>query len=471
MKYTLIAYQNTKFKNRCHPAAQPVDRGIQQKPNHFWIPRSSRGMTTHNYICCLIFITLTFIANIAFAKPIINIHHWQTNNKVPVYFVQTTRSPILDVRVLFNAGSAKDNNLYGIANLTGTMLNEGTNQLNNNQIAEKFDEIGTQFNISINRDISILSLRCLTKNNLLIPSIELLNSIITNPSFPAKELKRLKQQITTEIAADQQLPAIVATQTFYQTLYGNSPYAHTIMGTKKTVQMIRRSDIVKFYQQYYSTKNMMIILVGNISKNTASLLANKITANLPAGIKHIPAPQAQPITKNLIKSIAFPGTQSYIRIGCLGINYNDPNLFPVLIGNYILGSGVFVSRLFSEVRQKHGLSYSVKSELIFLKNRGPFYILLQTKNQSKNKALQIAKLVLNNFIQSGPTQQELKDAKKFLLGNFALQLSNNDKIANIISTIAFYNLPIDYLDTYAQKVQTITTQDVKKSFQSIIGTQ
>lgn len=419
----------------------------------------------------IIIILLGIIINIAYAKPTIKIHYWQTNNKVPVYFVHTTRSPMLDVRVLFDAGSAKDHHLYGIANLTGNMLNEGADQLNNNQIAEKFDEAGTQFNINVNRDMSVLSLRCLTKNNLLIPSIDLLHNIITSPNFPAKELKRLKQQIITEIAADQQQPSIVATKTFYQALYGNSPYAHTIIGTKKTIQMIHRSDIVKFYQQHYTAKNMMIILIGNISKNTANLLANKITANLPTGIKHIPAPQAQPITNNLTKHIEFPGTQSYIRIGCLGINHNNPKLFPMIAGNYILGSGTFVSRLFGEVRQKYGLSYSVKSKLLFLKNRGPFYILLQTKNQSKNQALQIAKQVLNNFIQAGPTQQELKDAKKFLLGNFALQLSDNTKIANIISTIAFYNLPINYLDTYAQKVQAVTTQDVKKAFQTTIGTQ
>lgn len=418
-----------------------------------------------------IVILLSIIANITYAKPTIKIQHWQTANKVPVYFVHTTRSPILDVRVLFDAGSAKDNNLYGIANLTGSMLDEGTDQLSNHQIAEKFDEVGTQFDISVNQDISIFSLRCLTKNNLLMPSVELLHSLIIKPSFPAEELKRLKQQIVTEIAADQQLPTVLATQTFYQTLYGNSPYAHAVMGTKKTIQMINRSDIVKFYQQNYTAKNMMIILVGNISKDTANLLANKITADLPNGIKQIPALQAQPITNNLTKHVEFPGTQSYIRIGCLGINYDNLNLFPMILGNYILGSGAFVSRLFGEVRQKHGLSYSVKSQLLFLKDRGPFYILLQTKNQSKNQALQIAKRVLNDFIQTGPTQQELKNTKKFLLGNFALQLSDNAKIASMISTIAFYKLPINYLDTYAQKVNAVTAQDIKKAYQTIIGTQ
>jgi len=414
---------------------------------------------------------LICILNIANAKPILNINHWQTNNGALVYFVKTTQLPILDVRVLFNAGSRQDNKLHGIANLTARTLDEGTNKFNANQIAEKFDEVGTQFHIGVNRDISILSLRCLTKKTSLMPSIDLLHDIISNPIFPPKEFKRVKSQILTEIVAQLQQPTIIATLDFYKNLYGNSPYAHPVIGTQVSVKSIELSDVIKFYHKYYTAKNAIIILVGKISKKTAKELANKITTNLMKGTSIPPLPQTQPITQNLVKHISHPGTQSYIRLGCIGINFDNKNYFPILVGNHILGGGILVSRLFNEVRQKGGLSYSVKSKFILLKNRGPFMILLQTKNKSRNQALKITKKVLNDFVKKGATPQELQDAKKFLRGSFALQRGSSAKIANLLSMMAFYQLPLNYLDTYKQNINAVTTKQIKKAFQEIIGRQ
>jgi len=409
--------------------------------------------------------------NLAYAKPILNINHWQTGNGALVYFVKAAQLPMLDVRVLFNAGSRQDDRLYGIANLTARILDEGTDHFNADQIAEKFDKLGTQFHINVNRDMSMLSLRCLTKKTPLSLSINLLHDIISNPIFPPKELRRIKAQTLTEIIAQLQFPTIFATLNFYKTLYGNAPYAHSPLGTLVNVKSIKPKDIIKFYQKHYTARNAIIVLVGNISLQTAHILANKITANLPQG-KPIPLlPQTQPITQNLTKHIPHPGTQSYIRIGCIGISLNDKNYFPILVGNHILGSGILVSRLFNEVRQKRGLSYSVKSKFILLKNRGPFIILLQTKNKSKNQALHITKKVLTTFIKTGPTSQELQDAKKFLLGSFALQRASFAKIANLLSIMAFYKLPLDYLDTYKQNVNAVTVRDVKNAFQKIIGQQ
>lgn len=418
-----------------------------------------------------IIFTLFCGLNLAYAKPILNINHWQTNNGALVYFVKATQLPMLDVRVLFNAGSRQDNKLYGIANLTAKMLDEGANQFNANQIAEKFDELGTQFQINVNRDMSMLSLRCLTKKTSITPSINLLHDIISNPTFPIKELKRIKAQILTEITAQLQFPTIIATLNFYKNLYKNSPYAHQPLGTLASIKLIKPKDIIKFYHQYYTAKNTIIVLVGNASSQSAHILANKITKDLPQGKPIPPLPQTQPITQNLTKHIPYPGTQSYIRMGCIGINFKDKNYFPVLVGNHILGGGILVSRLFNEIRQKRGLSYSVKSKFILLKNRGSFMILLQTKNKSRNQALKITKKVLRNFVKAGPLSQELQDAKKFLLGSFALQRASSAKIANLLSIMAFYQLPLDYLDTYKQNVNAVTTQDVKNAFQKIIGQQ
>jgi zinc protease len=414
---------------------------------------------------------LLFAAGNIFAKPVLPIRHWQTHNNVQVYFVQAKQLPMLDVRAVFDAGSRYDGQQYGLAALTSSMLNEGVNTLNADQIAEKFDNIGAQFSANTSRDMSILSLRCLTKKPILNSAVSLFNKIITQPTFPQDALGRLKNQALAVIAQQQQSPATVANKTFFENLYKDHPYAHSIVGKKETVNKITQQDAQQFYKKYYSAKNMSLILVGDVSLKKAHDIAAKIVNKLPGGNKASGQALANPVEKKLVQKINFPGTQSYIRVGCLGINYQDPNYYPLLVGNYILGKGMLISRLFLKLRQQHGLTYSAKSHFLLLQERGPFMISLQTKNESATKALKMTKQVLREFVHFGLTPQELASAKKYLLGSFALKFDSNAKIANALIPLAFYNLPENYFDTYKQKIDAVTNSQIKSAFQKIMGKQ
>jgi zinc protease len=404
-------------------------------------------------------------------KPVLPIQKWRTKNNVPVYFIRTTTLPILDICLTFAAGSAYDKQLYGIAALTNSMLDEGAGKLNADQIAAGFDNVGAQFATSATRDMGIVSLRSLTKPAALTPATTLLTQIITQPTFPNQELQRLKHQTITDINAQQQLPAVIASKAFYQNLYGNHPYAHPVIGTRQTVNKVNRQHIIQFYREHYTAANAVLTLVGDITQKQAKQLSNMITAKLPQGKPATPLTDAQPITSTITKFIKFPGTQAYIRLGYLGINYHDPNYFPLFVGNYILGGGVLVSRLFNTVRQKHGLSYSIKSNFILLKNRGAMMISLQTKNKSHDQAIAITNKVLQQFIAQGPSKQELQAAQKHLVGSFALKLDSNAKIMDALTTLAFYHLPLNYFDTYKQKIMRVTTPQIKAAFQKLITPQ
>lgn len=422
-------------------------------------------------IFALTFTIILVITTTVNANPIINIQHWYTNNKIPVYFVHSNYPTILDIQVIFAAGSINDGSLPGIATLTGKMLNEGTTKMNVEQIATYFDKLGAQFNITTNRDFTKLDVRILAHKDILNKAIRILNTIITSPSFPKANLQRIKHQMLANLTLEQQLPNIIANQTFYKILYAHSSYAHPILGTKSAIKKSTLKNINKFYQRYYNANNAALVLVGSINRYTAQLIAQKITKNLAVGkptetIMTIPS-----IKQNHIKNIHFRGTQSYIRIGCLGIKYNNPYFFPLIVGNYILGGGILVSRLFQEVRQKHGLSYSVKSKLTFRKNQGAFLISLQTKNKSRKRAIAIAINTLHQFLINGPTLQELQAAKKNLIASFALKLNNNAKIANALSELAFYHLPLDFFTTYQQKISSVTQTQVKYAWKKIIGSQ
>ena len=143
----------------------------------------------------------------------------------------------------------------------------------------------------------------------------------------------------------------------------------------------------------------------------------------------------------------------------------DEDFFPLYVGNYILGGGGFVSRLTEEVREKKGYVYSVYSYFMPMQEKGPFQIGLQTKKEQIDEAFKLVRKVVKDFIDNGPTENELAAAKSNMIGGFPLRLDSNKKIMNYISMMAFYNYPLDYLETFSDKVNSVTTEQIKDAFQ------
>jgi len=168
--------------------------------------------------------------------------------------------------------------------------------------------------------------------------------------------------------------------------------------------------------------------------------------------------------KGETRKIAHPATQSHILIGQPGITRDDPDYFPLYVGNYILGGGGFASRLIEEVRQKRGLVYSVYSYFLPLQQRGPFQIGLQTKREQADEALAVVRKTLNNFIAKGPTEDELKKAKQNIVGGFPLRLDSNKKILDYLTVIGYYRLPLTYLDDFSGKVERVTVAQIRDAF-------
>jgi zinc protease len=210
--------------------------------------------------------------------------------------------------------------------------------------------------------------------------------------------------------------------------------------------------------------NAIIVMVGDLNQAQATQLSNTIIAGLPEGVSAPPIPSAQPELHTEAVAIPFSSTQTVIRLGELGIKHQDPNYFPLLIGNYIFGGGAMVSRLAVEIREKEGLSYNANSQFIPMPGNGPFIIGLSTQTQQTEQALTITKKTLRQFLDTGPTEKELVDAKQYLAGNFTLSLASNSNIAITLLRIAFYNLPDNYLDTYIAHLENVSIEDIKKAF-------
>jgi zinc protease len=402
-------------------------------------------------------------------EKVLNIQHWETTNGVKVYFVSSLQNPIVDVKILFAAGASRDGDKAGIASLTNNMLDEGTKSLSSDAIAEKLENVGAKFSSNTGRDFAELSFRSLSDDKYLNPTVQVFNQILTQPNFPQKALSRVREQTLAELQSEQQEPGTIANQAFFKALYGNTPYANNVMGEASSVKKLTQQDLVKFYQQYYVASNAVLVMVGNLTTDQAKQLSDKVTSHLPVGKEAIALQKGVPLTSAVMKHVVFPSEQTHVLIGQVGIDKKSPDYFPATVGNFVLGGDALTSRLFDVVREKKGLAYQVASAFTAMKQPGPFYIVMQTRKSEADHAIDLTKATLSAFLQSGPTEEELNLAKNYIVQSFPLKLASNSGILNLLSEIAAYQLPLDYLDTYCDNVKAVTIAQVKDSFQKLIN--
>lgn len=393
---------------------------------------------------------------------------WNTKNGMRVIFYQAMEVPMLDISIAFAAGSAYDGNRYGLSALTTRLLDQGNKGLDSNTIAENLAEVGAQYEGTSNQDMVILSLRTLTEANALAKATSTYAAIISHPDFHIRAFNLEKNQQMMMIAALLDSPDEVAYQTFFQALYGNHPYGHPINGNRDTIAALSVQQVQQFYQRYFVSNNAVMVLVGAIDKSTAEQLAEHITKDLPKGTLAASIPKAQPVKDEMNIEVRFPSSQTILRLGQLGITHADPDYFPLLVGNYILGGGAMVSNLAEELREKRGLTYGVYSQFMPMPGIGPFLISFSTKASQANAAIKITRDTLAAFIKDGPDEPALVAAKQYLTGSFPLSLGSNKSIADMLLRRAFYHLPDNYLDTYTARINAVNIKDIKEAFRKRI---
>ncbi|MEJ2344119.1 MAG: pitrilysin family protein, partial [Gammaproteobacteria bacterium] len=217
----------------------------------------------------------------AWASP--EIQHWQTDNGAQVYFVHAGDLPMVDVRVVFHAGSARDHGNAGLARLTNQVLFLGADGLSADQIAERFDAVGAGVGNGSERDMAWVSLRSLTRPESLGPALETLAQVLAQPEFPAADFERERKHALVAIEQQKQSPEAVAERAFYAALYGDHPYASPPLGTAASVKALTREDLRTFYRRYYVGRNAVVAVVGDLSRTEAQQLAQRLVGGLAAG--------------------------------------------------------------------------------------------------------------------------------------------------------------------------------------------
>lgn len=400
----------------------------------------------------------------------IDIQTWHTSQGVKVLFVEAPQLPMLDIEVTFDAGSARDGQLPGLANLTAGLLGAGTKKYNEQQISLGFNNLGAQFSSGATRDSASFSLRSLTRESLLNPALDLFAEVLTRPTFPADIVERDRTRLLQSLKQREEQPAQVAQMQFWQTLYAGHPYATPVEGMPDSVQTISAKNLQEFYQRYYVARNAQVAMVGALTRAQAEKVAERLTKGLVKGQPAAALPVPKPLTTAQVERVPFNAAQTQYLTGQIGVERGHKDYYALFVGNHLLGGSGFASLLVEEVREKRGLVYSVYSYFAPMRVAGPWLVGLSTQNSQATQADQVVKTTLQGFMQDF-SEEKLADIKSNLIGGWPLRLDSNGKILGYISMIGFYDLPLDYLTAFPREIERLSKADILAAWQRNIDPQ
>jgi zinc protease len=409
-----------------------------------------------------------FLAALGVVSPVTatpQIQTWDSTGGARVLFVPVMDLPMVDVRVVFDAGASRDGARAGLAQLTNALLSAGAGARNEEALASDLDALGVQVSTSSLRDMALLSLRSLREDRILHAALDMASDMLARPTFPQAAFQREVEQMRIAIEARQQDPGDVADEAFWRAMYAGHAYAEPPGGTTESIDRLTLDAVHDFYKAYYVQRNATVAVVGQLTRLEAEEVVERVLRGLSTGDPVAPVNAASLPSVATTEAIEYPSEQTHVLVGQPGMSRTDSDYYALYVGNHILGGSGLVSRVSNEIREQRGLAYSAYSYFMPMRVNGPFQMGLQTRNDQADQALSVLRETLQHFIQDGPTADELQRAKDNIIGGFALRLDSNSKITENLAVMGFYGLPLDYLDRFIERVEAVTLEQVQDAFQ------
>ena len=393
------------------------------------------------------------------------------------YLVQTKALPMVDIEVSIDAGDRFDpSGKSGLADMAAGLMNYGVKGdqgiLSEAQIADEIADLGANIGLSVGGERAILRIRSLSRKDLRDRAVKLAAAMLSSPTYETKIVEREKQRTITNLLEAETKPEFALERRFAKSIYGDYPLGNN--PTVKSIAAVGAKDLTQFHQQYYRSDRMIVSIVGDVDRAQANEIVQTLLQKIPQSgnpIAKLPELQRSPVEPLAQREIQIPfdSQQAHIAMGMTAVARSNPDYFPLLVGNYILGGGGFVSRLMSEVREKRGLAYSVSSYFAPGKDTGIFKAGLQTKNDQAAMALEVMSSTIAKFIADGPSPAELLAAKSNLVNGYPLRIDNNRKLLDNVSSIAWNDLPLDTMEVWTQQVEAVTLEQVRAAFQKYLA--
>jgi zinc protease len=392
------------------------------------------------------------------------------SNGLRVFVVADHSEPAVAVQlVILSAGSTKDpKDMPGVAQMTANLLTQGTEKRSARDVAEAIDFIGGSLMAMAGKDSTTVSLDVVKKD--INTGLDLMSDVVLHPSFKAEELERQRQQLLSGLTVQYSDPEYLATVVFNRVLYGGSPYGWPEEGTPQTVKQFEPAQFVKFHDANYAPNQSLLAFAGDVSPDEAFALAEKHFGAWPKlDITSGAPPVPESVSGLHIWLIDKPdAVQTQIRVGKLGIRRGDPNYIPVVVVNRIFGGG-YNSRLNTEVRVKKGLTYSAYSSFSPHRYAGSFVVATYTRTAATVDATKLVVDLISKMSTGQVTQQELDFARDYLAGVYPIQSETAEQVAGRVLTVAAYDLPADYNNTYPERIRSVTADQVKEMAQKYLS--
>lgn len=387
-------------------------------------------------------------------------------NGLQVWVVQQRDLPLVTLRAVINAGSAAEPaRAAGLASLTAAMLDEGTRTRSSLQIADELDYLGASFGTGAGYDAAFASLSTLKRH--LPQALNVYADVLTNPAFPQSELDRVRRERLTSIVEGFDRPTEVASQQATLRIYGpEHPYGRPPEGTVASLAGLSGNQLRQFHRNYYRPNNTTLLVVGDVTPDEVVPMLERAFAGWQRGavptIRYPAPPPPQEATR--VYLIDKPGAaQSEIRVGHLGVARNNPDYFPLLVLNTILG-GQFSSRINMNLREEKGYTYGARTDFSMRRQPGPFLAAAGVQTATtKPSVIEFMRELEEIRGRRVVTREELEFAKASLMRREPLTLETHSQLAGRLEDLVLYDLPPDYFDTYTERVAAVTLEDVNRA--------
>lgn len=348
----------------------------------------------------------------------------------------------------------------GIAALMGSMLDEGTPTRTGQRIAELIENTGGSMSLgSTGGTVEVLAPDTELGLNLLF-------DCLIHPAYPAESLERKREQLLANIADSETQPNYRANIAFQNAIYGDHPYGRASSGSKEIVAKLTAADLKAFHEKTFAPNRATIVVVGDFETHSMVKTITTLTADWKPTPDELKLP-ANPLKATKLRELIITdptASQTHVYIGHLGITRNNPDYYKLLVMDYVLGTGPgFTDRLSATLRDRQGLAYTVRATITNTASElpGTFNGYIGTFADKYLTVRDGFMMEVRKIRELPATEQEVEDAKKYLLGNLAFRLTTNSQIAGELLSAERYGLGSDSLEKFRAGVASVTVADVQ----------
>jgi predicted Zn-dependent peptidase len=382
-------------------------------------------------------------------------------NGLRVVAVLHHEQPAVSIRLLVGAGSAQDpRGKGGVANLTASLLDQGTTTRSAQEIADQIDFIGGDLGTGAATDLSFVN--AIVMKDSFQTGMDLVADVVRNPAFAPEEIARQKDQILSSLRVNADDTGYIADVVFNRLVYGFHPYGLPGSGTEESLGALTRDDVQAFHRQYFVPNNMIVAIVGDVTSDEAFAAAQRVFGGWPRASLPAAAQVDLPSSARRIVIIDKPdAVQTSIRVGQLAIARKHPDYMAWDLAVKILG-GEGANRLHQVLRSQYGLTYGAEANTEARKDAGDFVAETDTRTDTTGQALRLMIEEFSRLARERVGERELSDAKDYLAGSFPLTIETPDQIATQVLNVLFFDLPIAEIGSFRERVLAVTPDDIQR---------